>query len=162
MPVTELATFTLKPSVLPNDPILLNILDSASVQQSKWSGIPLLFFQDGQTRIYLLSGWQSVEAHYEWIATDENKKLMEQLTPLIENVELVHLDIDFEKSFPRDLDKLVIVRNKEATFEGETYASGKDVENSASDVYYHFAKDGEGSSRIVLPSGSPTLLSRSD
>lgn len=99
MPVTELATLQLKPGKEWAD-ILPHIRD-VSREQSSWSGYPLYFFDDAHTAglIYLLSGWESVEAHERWIASPMNQSLVQALEPHLDILGLQHLTIAPDESW---------------------------------------------------------------
>ncbi|THV07348.1 hypothetical protein K435DRAFT_574949, partial [Dendrothele bispora CBS 962.96] len=110
MPITELAilrlshptttTFTTPP--IPAHFALL------SQRQSAWSGYPLTFYHNitDPSFIYLLSGWDSVAAHGEWIKSDENQELLELLGPYLTVEQLAHLDMDF-RSVPEGQQLLI-------------------------------------------------------
>lgn len=97
MTITEFATLAIKSPYHPNSPELLVHLREAAKRQSAWSGYPLHFFFDDTSRIYLLSGWKSVEAHYEWIRSTGNQELMEVLADYLEVEGLVHADVELDE-----------------------------------------------------------------
>ncbi|OBZ65762.1 hypothetical protein A0H81_14280 [Grifola frondosa] len=116
MTITELATLEIVSPFSWDSPEIQSFFRAASESQSAWSGYPLFFFQDKCVvkEIYLLSGWESVEAHMDWIASPRNKELL--LLKLGEGLfhvaSLVHMNIDFSK-IPRDTTYIVWGSTKE-------------------------------------------------
>lgn len=49
---------------------------------------------DTPDEFILLSGWRSVDAHHEWIASEMNQSLLVALNPFIEVRSLLHLTIE--------------------------------------------------------------------
>jgi hypothetical protein len=106
-PVTEFAFLNLVPPTSLETPKLVSGFLTAASAQSSWSGHPLYFFyadkrsEEGNTTttVYLISGWASVQAHYEWIASPENQELLRFFgdAGLMNVGGLAHLDIDFTK-----------------------------------------------------------------
>ncbi|TFK90286.1 hypothetical protein K466DRAFT_583877 [Polyporus arcularius HHB13444] len=98
MTVTEFATLRLASSHTWESPDVQAFFQTLAVQQAEWSGYPLHFFEDtSDTRIiYLITGWTSVPAHYEWIASEQNQVLLEKAKGLIEVVALEHAELDSE------------------------------------------------------------------
>ncbi|KAI0707717.1 hypothetical protein C8Q76DRAFT_572215, partial [Earliella scabrosa] len=96
MAITEIATLKLVPSYTWDSPAIQSFFATLSVQQAAWSGYPLRFFEDTSNArvIYLITGWKSIPAHYEWIASDQNQKLLERAKGLIEVAGLQHADVD--------------------------------------------------------------------
>lgn len=104
--VTEFAFLNLVlPTTLETPKLVLGFLDAA-VAQPSWSGYPLhLFYSTKEssdapaTTIYIISGWASVPAHYEWIASPKNQELLKFFGDegLMTVGGVAHLDIDFEK-----------------------------------------------------------------
>ncbi|PAV23973.1 hypothetical protein PNOK_0104100 [Pyrrhoderma noxium] len=112
MPITELATLQLKPGKTWAD--ILPLIQTASREQSSWSGYPLYFFDDIHTPglFYLLSGWESVHAHEQWIASPTNQDLVKALTPNCDVLGLRHLIISPDESW-KDAAMMLYVRTEE-------------------------------------------------
>jgi hypothetical protein len=109
-PITEFAFLHLVPPTTLQTPELTSRVLEATIAQPTWSGYPLhLFFHqspsdepnasDKKTSMYIISGWESVEAHYKWIASQQNQELMSFFrdASLLRFGGLAHLDIDFTK-----------------------------------------------------------------
>ncbi|KAI0723852.1 hypothetical protein C8T65DRAFT_627662 [Cerioporus squamosus] len=98
MTVTEFATLRLASSYTWDSSEIQAFFQTLAVQQAEWSGYPLRFFEDTtDTRIiYIITGWESVPAHYEWIASVQNQNLLEKAKGLIELVDLEHAELDSE------------------------------------------------------------------
>lgn len=98
MAVTEFATLRLASSHTWESPDVQAFFQTLAIQQAEWSGYPLRFFEDtSDTRIiYLITGWTSVPAHYEWIASEQNQVLLGQAKGLIEVVAVEHAALDSE------------------------------------------------------------------
>lgn len=96
MPVTEIAFLEFTPSVTWTTPNISTYFRLVSQRQSTWSGYPLFFFTDTiGSKITLVAGWESVDAHNGWIASEGNQELLRLLGPYLKVVGLVHLDMNF-------------------------------------------------------------------
>lgn len=96
MPVTEIAFLQFSPSVTWDTPKIGTYFRLLSQRQSAWSGYPLIFFTDTKgEKITLVSGWDSVEAHNGWIASEGNQELLKLLGPYLTVEGLVHLELRF-------------------------------------------------------------------
>lgn len=52
--------------------------------------------EDGKgDTIYLISGWESVEKHEEWMASSENQSFLKELAAYVAISSLIHVDMDF-------------------------------------------------------------------
>ncbi|KAI0636567.1 hypothetical protein C8Q77DRAFT_511144 [Trametes polyzona] len=95
MPVTEIATLKL---LRPWDAAeTQGFFAAVSAQQAAWSGCPLHYFRQTATSpdpsttvVYILTGWESVDAHGEWIRSEQNRRLLERGKGLVEVVGLEH------------------------------------------------------------------------
>lgn len=99
MAVTELATLAIKPPHAVDTPALIEGLREVAKKQAAWSGFPLHFFYDGASRIYLISGWESVEAHNEWIRSEVNQGLLVMLDEYLGVEDFMHLDVELDEKF---------------------------------------------------------------
>ncbi|KAH7913150.1 hypothetical protein BJ138DRAFT_1059582 [Hygrophoropsis aurantiaca] len=111
MPITEIAAFEfISPHSL-SHPSVAELFRTLSVQQAAWSGYPLLYFANADStrsaEFYLISGWENEEAHYKWIASEENQKLLAATRGLLNIRYMVHLEINFN-DIPRDATKLFV------------------------------------------------------
>lgn len=97
MTITEIATLRLTPPYTWDSSRSAAFFHAVGQRQEGCSGHPLFFFQDVQTdtTIYLISGWASVHAHEEWIASARNQELLRMAEGLLEVKGLTHTDIDF-------------------------------------------------------------------
>ncbi|KAJ3744478.1 hypothetical protein DFH05DRAFT_1495388 [Lentinula detonsa] len=106
MPITEFATLEVlglstdnSPSI--TQPPLIDHLRLVAEKQSAVSGYPVLFFESlsptSKSTFYLVSGWRSVEAHYEWIQSQTNQELLVLLKDFIGVKGLAHIDVDFDE-----------------------------------------------------------------
>jgi hypothetical protein len=100
MPVTELANFHLKNNkgldALENEDTKTAFL-IATKKQAADAGYPVYIFTqvEDPSHIYLLGGWDSVEAHVEkWIPSEENQKLLASVQDGLDVVWVHHIDID--------------------------------------------------------------------
>ncbi|EKM82353.1 hypothetical protein AGABI1DRAFT_124830 [Agaricus bisporus var. burnettii JB137-S8] len=113
-PVTEFACLQLTPPTTLQHPQLILGLLAGTKAQHAWSGYPPNLFihqfreepsaskdfsDKTSTSIYIISGWASVEAHNEWIASPKNQEIMRSFgnSNLLRLGGLAHLDIDFTK-----------------------------------------------------------------
>jgi len=120
MPVTEFATLKLNSTYHDANGNItssqfLEHLSRLSALQSGYSHYPLHFFISStasstslnevpqtrpEVRIYLLSKWDSVDAHKIWIASDSNQEMLRVLgqgeCPFLDIVDMVHLDMDLD------------------------------------------------------------------
>ncbi|KZT38270.1 hypothetical protein SISSUDRAFT_1047212 [Sistotremastrum suecicum HHB10207 ss-3] len=112
MPVIELATLEIKGGSEPGAQLLAQ-LKSGGAAQAQWSNYPVYFFSDVEqpSTIYLVGGWDSVDAHEEWIVSSKNQKIMAGLIPLLDVKDLSHIQGDVSIVSP-DTQLLVIKRQK--------------------------------------------------
>ncbi|KAJ3568298.1 hypothetical protein NP233_g5806 [Leucocoprinus birnbaumii] len=106
-PITEFAFLNLVPPTTLETPRFVAGLREGSVAQAAWSGYPFHVFSstkqsdDGSENIaiYIIAGWASVAAHYEWIRSPKNQEIMGFFRDagLMSLGGLAHLDIDFTK-----------------------------------------------------------------
>ncbi|KAI0362562.1 hypothetical protein OH77DRAFT_63240 [Trametes cingulata] len=98
MPVTEIATLKLVPPHHWNSPETQAFFGDVAAQQAAWSSYPLHYFQDASDAqtVYILTGWASVAAHFEWIESAQNQALLERSKGLIEVVDLQHARLHVE------------------------------------------------------------------
>ena len=113
MTVTEFASLELLP-LEKLDPLLAELFEKLASWQAGWSGYQLLFFTDvnNPAKIYLVTGWKDVEAHKEWIASDQNQELLFKYTinkQYLKIIGMVHIDMDFDE-VPRDEKRFVCER----------------------------------------------------
>jgi len=97
MPVTELVKFRFKAPHTPNDSEVRSQFQKLSSWQSEWSKYPLTFYNavDDPAIVYLVSGWDDVQAHTKWIESDGNQKLLRIFEPILSIVDFAHLEIEF-------------------------------------------------------------------
>lgn len=97
MPITELAILQLLPPYEFHSPHILQLFRTVSTRQSAFSKFSLYYFADvaDKSIIYLISGWDDVDSHKKWIASDENQELLRLAAPYLKVPRLFHLDIDF-------------------------------------------------------------------
>ena len=100
MTVTEFATLKLVSPHTWTSPDVQAFFQTLSAQQGAWSGYPLRFFADttDPQLIYLITGWESVAAHYEWISSEQNQALLERAKGMIEVEGLAHAEVDSERA----------------------------------------------------------------
>jgi hypothetical protein len=118
MPVTEFVSFRFKaPHTLHDDDVRSNF-QKVSSWQSEWSKYPLTFYNavDDPSVVYLVSGWEDVEAHMKWIESEKNQTLLKIFEPILSIIDFAHLEIDFTM-IPSDT-KLLVYR-KGAANDGE-------------------------------------------
>jgi len=100
MPVTELAHFHLKNNKgldAPENEATKTAFLIATKKQAADAGYPVYIFTqvEDPSYIYLLGGWDSVEAHVEkWIPSEENQKLLASVQDGLDVVWVQHVDID--------------------------------------------------------------------
>jgi len=97
MPVTELVTFRFKAPHTLNENDVRSQFQKLSSWQSGWSKYPLTFYNavDNPAIVYLVSGWEDVQAHMKWIESDGNQELLRIFDPILSIVDFAHLEIDF-------------------------------------------------------------------
>ncbi|KAI0780516.1 hypothetical protein BD413DRAFT_497711 [Trametes elegans] len=102
MPVTEIATLRLIHPHTWDSTEIRSFFSDVAQQQAAWSGYALHYFHDMSDEhvVYILTGWESVEAHYEWIRSEQNQMLLERGRGLIEVVGLKHARVllDLERA----------------------------------------------------------------
>lgn len=128
MTITELAILKLYSPYSTLTHSLDETFLSATAAQAKWSSQPVYLFSDHddpqfQRTIYLLSGWESVAAHQEWIKSDENQAWMKALGHCVRDVQLKHLDFAFDKEA---LDVGCVVYSDRQATEAEATGAQKD------------------------------------
>ncbi|KAH7339818.1 hypothetical protein B0J17DRAFT_375847 [Rhizoctonia solani] len=100
-PVTEFAILRLKQDTTSlKDPELIAGLGRVSSEQSAWSGFPLYWFTystETDTFVCILSQWDDVPAHQEWIDSDQNQALLKLLLPKLEIHTFCHVDLHASK-----------------------------------------------------------------
>ncbi|EIN07010.1 hypothetical protein PUNSTDRAFT_71700 [Punctularia strigosozonata HHB-11173 SS5] len=129
--ITEFATLRLNSPHKWDSLTTIDFFRALSADQRAWSGYPLLYFRDvdapddsGCERVYLLSGWKSVEAHYEWIEGAANQALLEKGVgdgKLLSVEGFAHVAIVFEE-FPQDQRVLYLERPAKAVEDSTTGA----------------------------------------
>lgn len=99
MTVTEFAKFKVLPPFTCSSPEILEFLVDVGKKQHAFSGYPLRFYQDVNSPdvVYLVSGWDTVEDHGRWSATDASRKVIERcmLEKLVAIEGLAHLEVEF-------------------------------------------------------------------
>ncbi|KAF7778454.1 hypothetical protein Agabi119p4_2799 [Agaricus bisporus var. burnettii] len=114
-PLTEFAFLQLNPPTTLQHPQLISGLLAGTKARDAWTSYPVHLFihqsREGEhnalkdsadtttTSIYVISGWASVEAHMQFIASPENQEIMHSFgeANLLSFGGLAHLDIDFTK-----------------------------------------------------------------
>ncbi|KAJ7453074.1 hypothetical protein FB451DRAFT_1520099 [Mycena latifolia] len=98
MPITELATLELIAPCTLQSTSLLKLLKILAQRQSAHSAFPLAFFSDTRspTRIYILSGWHSLQASHTWLNSTEWLEMAIVLENLRELTSRLYLDISFD------------------------------------------------------------------
>lgn len=101
MPVTEFVTFKFKEPFTINHAPIRQGFQTLFIQQAEWSGYPLSLYQNIQDEgiVYLISGWENVDAHNKWIASQANQDLLTYFEPFITIDDFAHVTIDF-RQFP--------------------------------------------------------------
>lgn len=112
MTITEFASLELLPLEKP-DPLRAKLFERLASWQAGRSGCQLLFFTDATNpaKIYLITGWRDVEAHKQWIASDQNQELLFKFTnkQFLKVNGMVHIDMDFDK-VPRNRERFICER----------------------------------------------------
>ncbi|EUC64045.1 hypothetical protein RSOL_434630, partial [Rhizoctonia solani AG-3 Rhs1AP] len=100
-PVTEFAILRLRQDTTSlKDPQLIAGLERVGSEQSAWSTYPLYWFTysaDQDTFVCILSQWDDVPAHQEWIDSPQNQALLELLLPKLEIHSFCHADLHASK-----------------------------------------------------------------
>ncbi|KAF9267843.1 hypothetical protein L218DRAFT_854539, partial [Marasmius fiardii PR-910] len=111
MPITEFAILKLNTPIT-SEGRLGMLLKRLQTSQSSWSSYPILLYSDylsintskpststSDSTVYLISGWESVEAHQKWIESDENQELLRLFGEEfgVEIRGFWHLSLDFEE-----------------------------------------------------------------
>ncbi|KAG1890859.1 hypothetical protein F4604DRAFT_1702767 [Suillus subluteus] len=157
MPITEFASLSLIPPNTLTDPHVVDFFYKVSSWQSSSSGYSLTFFTNPaeSAEIHLITGWDDVRAHEEWIASSRNQELLQIAEGFLNIIGMVHLDLDFNE-FPVGAESLVCVKSTAATkgvseeAKSKSMASipeygwtghGKDVQEISAGVYYFAESD---------------------
>ena len=96
MPVTEIATLKLPSTQAWESPDIQAFFGAFSDKQTQWKGSASDYFQDvsDPSLIYVIRGWESVPAHYDWIASTPNQELLQLAKGLIDVESLIHIKSD--------------------------------------------------------------------
>ncbi|OJA11793.1 hypothetical protein AZE42_09315 [Rhizopogon vesiculosus] len=150
MPITEFASLSLMSPNKLSDPHVVELFSKLSSWQASASGYPLCFFTNQQEfrEVYLVTGWNDVAAHEEWIKSARNQELLEIGGKFLDVIGMVHLDLDFSE-FPVGAESLVCVRSVGGTegqsekgkqdnvvqVQGGWTGYGKDVQETSTGMY---------------------------
>ncbi|OAX37122.1 hypothetical protein K503DRAFT_743210 [Rhizopogon vinicolor AM-OR11-026] len=155
MPITEFASLSLMSPNKLSDPHVVDLFSKLSSWQASASGYPLCFFtnQHELREVYLVTGWNDVAAHEEWIKSARNQELLEIGGKFLDVIGMVHLDLDFSE-FPVGAESLVCARSvgtdgqseeakpdNEVQVQGGWTRYGKDVQEISTGVYYFTESD---------------------
>ena len=142
MTITEFASLKLNaPYTVTSDP-LPELLKLVRERQSAWSSYPLLYFTDASDKsvVHILSGWDSVSAHEEWIKSEGNQDLLKNFASYLEDVTLRHLNFAFDEG--RFNVPYIVYRNTPEGVEpkaeevgGLSTVSGQDLEHPDSGLH---------------------------
>ncbi|KAJ3930548.1 MAG: hypothetical protein NXY57DRAFT_1011617, partial [Lentinula lateritia] len=132
------------PSLIAQSP-LIDHLRLVAEKQSAVSGYPVLFFEslspDSKSIFYLISGWSSVAAHYEWIHSQTNQELLVLLKDFVGVKGLAHVSVDFnEMRCELETDCGVILQGPEAEGDLQDPQTGSGSRNGILAV--SFSEDG--------------------
>jgi hypothetical protein len=107
MPVTEFATLKFKEPFTIDHPPIHQGFQTLFIQQAERSGYPLTLYINTQDEriVYLVSGWEDVEAHNKWIASQANQDLLSYFEPFVVIDDFAHVKIDFGH-FPAEAEVL--------------------------------------------------------
>jgi hypothetical protein len=99
MPVTEFVALKFKEPFTIDHPPILQEFQTILPKQAEWSGYPVTLYINAQDErlVYIISGWEDVEAHNKWIASQTNPKLLTYFTV----DDFAHVSIDFAQ-FPTE------------------------------------------------------------
>ncbi|KAK5661545.1 hypothetical protein OQA88_11451 [Cercophora sp. LCS_1] len=123
MAVIEIAVLPFRPE--PNDPGFLTPLRKGLEIQTKWMAdthpekpslnnpISVCYGSVNEPLEFIIvAKWESLEAHREWVQSDENKSVMSSLLPYLadtDGVSLVHIDGSEDESTPLPDSPFVVV-----------------------------------------------------
>lgn len=130
MTITEFAELQFHSADFLSQPSSRDHLLRLRTNQGAWSGFPVYFYmKDSEKVLYLISGWQSVLAHEEWIASDENQTLLKLFEPHVQITDFVHLDVEFGGILGGGEERLRFWKNKGGAIDEERWEIiGTDVE----------------------------------
>jgi len=148
MPVTEFVTLKFKQPFNIDHPPIRQGFQTLFIQQSEWSGYPLtLYINTTNERIvYLVSGWEDVEAHNKWIASQANQDLLTYFEPFVTIDDFTHVAIDFAQ-FPTEAEMLtcrtcssvgddrLVKEGDHVKDQGEIWAGEGRSEEKPTDIY---------------------------
>lgn len=117
--------------------------------------------------MYLISGWESVKKHEEWIASEENQEFLRKLASFVGIEGLVHVGVDFgglEEEMEDVFGIEIIVRDAQAGTDaalkdgtGDVKAiwegSGGDVEGKSGGRLFEFRAYDENGWKVVTSKG---------
>lgn len=158
MSITEFASLELRhPHALSAPPhALIALLHRLADQQSARSGYPLFFFTEPARPgwLHLLTGWKSVSAHEDWIASAQNQELLSDSGQFLEVKDLVHLNMDIS-GFPADKVEEMVCKKYKPGMMGGIEAFESEMEEQPGDVKWSgMGKDmdptSEGASVVFL------------
>ncbi|KAK0187194.1 hypothetical protein F5146DRAFT_766602 [Armillaria mellea] len=131
MTITEFVELQFHSVDFLSQPSLRDLLLRLRTNQGAWSGFPVYFYttKDSENILYLISGWQSVPAHEEWIASDENQTLLKLFEPHVQITDFVHLDVEFGGVLSGGEERLRFWKNKGGAIDEKRWeVIGNDVE----------------------------------
>ncbi|KAJ7574651.1 hypothetical protein C8J56DRAFT_978827 [Mycena floridula] len=98
MPLTEIMMFELMPAFSFTSRPVLSLLYRLANRQSAYSSYPLTFYGDvnSSARIYIISGWRSVNEYAIWKASSEMEELVQSFNSYLINASIRHLAMDFD------------------------------------------------------------------
>ncbi|KAK0218762.1 hypothetical protein IW262DRAFT_1054589 [Armillaria fumosa] len=155
MTITEFAELQFHSADFLSQPSLRDLLVRLRTNQGAWSGFPVYFYtKDSERVLYLISGWHSVSAHEEWIASDENQALLKLFEPHVQITDFVHLDVEFGGILSGGKERLMFWKSKGGVIHERRWeVIGSDVEGKKTkeEKYYfsHVAADQSSQGEII-------------
>ncbi|SJL06619.1 uncharacterized protein ARMOST_09961 [Armillaria ostoyae] len=130
MTITEFAELQFHSADFLSKPSLRDLLLRLRTNQGAWSGFPVYFYtKDSEQVLYLISGWQSVLAHEEWIASGENQTLLKLFEPHVQITDFVHLNVEFGGILNGGEERLRFWKNKGGAIDEKQWEIiGSDIE----------------------------------
>ncbi|KAK0200354.1 hypothetical protein DFS33DRAFT_1387564 [Desarmillaria ectypa] len=152
MTITEFAELQFQSATFLSQPSLRDLLLRLRTDQGAWSGFPVYFYmKDSEKVLYLISGWQNVPAHEEWIASDENQTLLKLFKPHVQITDFVHLDVEFGGILSAGEQRLRFWKNEGVAIDEKQWeVDGNDVEgNGKKYCFSHVGSDELSEGEII-------------
>jgi len=130
MPVTEFATLKFKEPFTIDHPPIRQEFQTVLPKQAEWSGYPVSLYINAQDErlVYIVSGWEDVEAHNKWIASQTLSQTKPNILTYFTIDDFAHVAIDFAQ-FPTEAEVVTCRKSSVGDQPNGLRAEGGDTKN---------------------------------